>query len=573
MRAVTCAELWTAAARRQGRCHRRVLALLVHRWRTGLTGGYRRFACADGRAACRAWFTDRNGNLWAVVGCAGREPVGAGGAGFAVRRARCRRRHREPSGLGPRRRRLRRPARRCVARSRRSISSGRSGFTPARRVAVAAFCEEEGGRFGVACLGRRLLTGAYAGRGARAARRGRRDAGRGDGRPPGHDPDGLGADEELLASVGAVRRAAHRAGQRARRARRRGRDSRGHLAARPLAARLRRRAEPRRAPPGWPTAAIRCCRTRPRCSRPGRRLPRTAALATFGKVTGGAGRRQRDHSAVSAWLDARAPTKRRSIALSARSRPPRGGPPAGVEVGVRRESFDPGVSSTPRCGTGWPRRSRPGMQAPVLPTGAGHDAGVLAARLPAAMLFVRNPTGVSHSPAEHAELADCEAGVAALAAVLAELAGGSSTAARPGTPSWPGSAGQRRRAADVLIEATGDRFTAVTPDVPPADPEARAPTSSGWPDSPCPAWRTRTRTPSTARCAAAPRWARARSGPGASRCTRPSPGWTRTPTWSWRPASSRRWRWPGSPASASSTTCTTARAARRTPIRTRWATR
>jgi N-carbamoyl-L-amino-acid hydrolase len=59
---------------------------------------------------------------------------------------------------------------------------------------------------------------------------------------------------------------------------------------------------------------------------------------------------------------------------------------------------------------------------PVLPTGAGHDAGVLASRVPTAMLFVRNPTGVSHSPAEHAELADCEAGVRALAAVLEELA-------------------------------------------------------------------------------------------------------------------------------------------------------
>jgi beta-ureidopropionase / N-carbamoyl-L-amino-acid hydrolase len=48
---------------------------------------------------------------------------------------------------------------------------------------------------------------------------------------------------------------------------------------------------------------------------------------------------------------------------------------------------------------------------------------VLGARVPAGMLFVRNPSGVSHSPAEHAEPADCEAGVAALAAVLAELAG------------------------------------------------------------------------------------------------------------------------------------------------------
>ena len=47
---------------------------------------------------------------------------------------------------------------------------------------------------------------------------------------------------------------------------------------------------------------------------------------------------------------------------------------------------------------------------------------VLAARLPTAMLFVRNPTGVSHSPAEHAEPADCAAGVRALATVLEDLA-------------------------------------------------------------------------------------------------------------------------------------------------------
>jgi N-carbamoyl-L-amino-acid hydrolase len=38
------------------------------------------------------------------------------------------------------------------------------------------------------------------------------------------------------------------------------------------------------------------------------------------------------------------------------------------------------------------------------------------------MLFVRNPTGVSHSPAERAETADCLAGVAALADALQELA-------------------------------------------------------------------------------------------------------------------------------------------------------
>jgi N-carbamoyl-L-amino-acid hydrolase len=60
--------------------------------------------------------------------------------------------------------------------------------------------------------------------------------------------------------------------------------------------------------------------------------------------------------------------------------------------------------------------------APVLGTGAGHDAGILAnAGVPAVMLFVRNPTGISHSPEEYAEAADCQAGVAALATVLADL--------------------------------------------------------------------------------------------------------------------------------------------------------
>ena len=60
--------------------------------------------------------------------------------------------------------------------------------------------------------------------------------------------------------------------------------------------------------------------------------------------------------------------------------------------------------------------------APLLGTGAGHDAGILATHgIPTAMLFVRNPTGVSHSPAEFAEPEDCHRGVAALTAVVTEL--------------------------------------------------------------------------------------------------------------------------------------------------------
>lgn len=66
----------------------------------------------------------------------------------------------------------------------------------------------------------------------------------------------------------------------------------------------------------------------------------------------------------------------------------------------------------------------PTLSVPVLGTGAGHDAGILAsAGIPTAMLFVRNPTGVSHSPAEFAERDDCHAGVTALTACIADLVG------------------------------------------------------------------------------------------------------------------------------------------------------
>lgn len=54
-------------------------------------------------------------------------------------------------------------------------------------------------------------------------------------------------------------------------------------------------------------------------------------------------------------------------------------------------------------------------------TGAGHDAGILTRFVPTAMLFVRNPTGVSHSPEEYVENDDAEAGARSLAMVLADL--------------------------------------------------------------------------------------------------------------------------------------------------------
>jgi N-carbamoyl-L-amino-acid hydrolase len=53
---------------------------------------------------------------------------------------------------------------------------------------------------------------------------------------------------------------------------------------------------------------------------------------------------------------------------------------------------------------------------------AGHDAGVLAERVPAAMLLVRNPTGVSHSPEEAVELEDAAMAARVVARAL-ELMG------------------------------------------------------------------------------------------------------------------------------------------------------
>jgi allantoate deiminase len=49
-----------------------------------------------------------------------------------------------------------------------------------------------------------------------------------------------------------------------------------------------------------------------------------------------------------------------------------------------------------------------------LPSGAGHDAQVMAKLCPAAMLFVRCRGGVSHNPAEYASPADMGLAIAAL---------------------------------------------------------------------------------------------------------------------------------------------------------------
>jgi beta-ureidopropionase / N-carbamoyl-L-amino-acid hydrolase len=411
------------------------------------TGGYRRYSFTEADLACREWFasaaaqrgmrssTDRNGNLWAWWNAAG-GPAVAGASAVAG-----------GSGMpgGPRAPSAGLASAVVTGSHLDSVPDGgaydgplgvvsafaavdrlrEQGFTPARPVAVAAFCEEEGGRFGMACLGSRLLTGAT----APAAARELRD---GDGvtlaeamAGAGLDPGNLGADEDLLASVGAFVELHIEQGSAL--------DGLG--AAVGVAEGI------------WPHGRWRLdftgradhAGTTRLADRRDPMLPYAAtvlearqaasayrALATFGKVTAEPGAANAISSAVRAWLDARAPDQGAldhlvgQIEAAAR----RAAESQGVEVGMRRESFTPPVEFDPalRARLAAALAAR-GIAAPVLATGAGHDAGVLAARLPTAMLFVRNPTGVSHSPAERAEPADCAVGVVALAAVIEELAG------------------------------------------------------------------------------------------------------------------------------------------------------
>lgn len=68
------------------------------------------------------------------------------------------------------------------------------------------------------------------------------------------------------------------------------------------------------------------------------------------------------------------------------------------------------------------QRVRGALGSPAVQCFAGHDAGILAERVPAGMVMVRNRTGISHSPHEHVDLEDAAAGASALARAVEELA-------------------------------------------------------------------------------------------------------------------------------------------------------
>jgi N-carbamoyl-L-amino-acid hydrolase len=146
------------------------------------------------------------------------------------------------------------------------------------------------------------------------------------------------------------------------------------------------------------------------------------ARATFGRVSVMPNVTNAIPERVRAWLDARGADAHdveamvAAVVRQSQERALRDG----TSVDVVAESVSPTVDFDVPLSL---RLAAVLNDAPLLPTGAGHDAAVLQlAGIPSAMLYVRNPTGVSHAPEEHAEIADCLAGVDALTKALAELA-------------------------------------------------------------------------------------------------------------------------------------------------------
>jgi N-carbamoyl-L-amino-acid hydrolase len=377
------------------------------------TGGYRRYAWTREAATLREWFAgeaaargldldeDRVGNQWAWWG----DPdaaVEAGKPGVVVGS------HLDsvPDGgafdgpLG-------------VISAFAALDSLRAaGFVPGRPVGVANFVDEEGARFGVGCCGSRLLTGDL-------------DVSRalsltdGDGvsmaealAKAGRRIDQLGPDPEALRRIGAFVELHIEQG--------RGLVDVGRAVA--VASSIwphgrwrlelkgeanhagTTRLEDRRDPMMVLAEVISATR---------HAAHNHGCVATIGKVAVVPNAVNAIPSSVTAWLDARGPDEAAVRAVVADVTAIGGG--ASEESWTTPTAFSPDLRNRLVAALG---------EVPVLATAAGHDAGVLAvAGIPTAMLFVRNPTGVSHSPAEYAERDDCLDGVDALTKVIADLCG------------------------------------------------------------------------------------------------------------------------------------------------------
>jgi beta-ureidopropionase / N-carbamoyl-L-amino-acid hydrolase len=382
--------------------------------------GWRRFAWTAEDREARSWFsqtteslglsveTDGNGNMWAWWGARGPDAVVTGShldtvaAGGAY-----------DGALG------------VVSALAAVDALQRShGGPPPRPVAVVAFTEEEGGRYNLPCFGSRMLTGAL----TPDLVRDRVDA---DGirlaeamESFGSDPDGLGPDPERLARIGTLVEVHVEQGRGlvdldtpiavATGVWTHGRwrltltGEANHAGT----TRLVDRRDPVLVAAGAARAARSLAEKAGMVATIGRLIvepnsPNTVAA----RVTASLDARAPDPGALDGFVEAWASAVRAEAADH------------GVAVDLSCDSRTTGVAFDPEV-----RRRIEEVLARIcvsradLPTAAGHDAGVLAELVPAAMIFVRNPTGASHTPAEHASVEDCLTGVEALTAVVEDLA-------------------------------------------------------------------------------------------------------------------------------------------------------
>ncbi|MFC3298706.1 allantoate amidohydrolase [Arthrobacter agilis] len=298
------------------------------------------------------------------------------------------------------------------------------GVQPNRSLAVAVFPEEEGSRFGVSCLGSRLLTGTLDPDHVRSLVDADGTTFADAARSAGIDVDHLGRDEEAARRIGdfvelhveqgrglidldsAVAIGSTMLGH--------GRwrlsvTGQGNHAGTTLMA---DRADPMIAAAQVVLAARRIA------------AEQDGARATVGRLQPIPGGTNVIASRVDLWLDVR----HEDDAITAQLIEKIHGQAQkicafeGCRAALTEESrsstvhFDGALQRTLSNALG---TSFPG--APTLPTGAGHDAGILGTIAPTAMLFVRNPTGISHSPEEFVERDDADAGATALADVLQDL--------------------------------------------------------------------------------------------------------------------------------------------------------
>ncbi|MGW2577943.1 allantoate amidohydrolase [Streptomyces nondiastaticus] len=384
------------------------------------SGGYRRLAWTGADADCRAWFrtqaearglayeVDRNGNQWAWLGDpAAGDAVVTGSHLDSV-----------PDGgafdgpLG-------------VVSSFAALDELRGrGARPSRPLAIVNFGDEEGARFGLACVGSRLTAGQLTIEAAHALRDAEGISLAQAMERAGHDPEAIGPDPARLARIGAFVELHVEQG--------RALADTDHAVGIASAiwphGRWRfdfhgeanhagtTRIEDRRDPMLTYANTVLAARKKARLA---------GALATFGKVSVEPNGVNAIPSLVRGWLDSRAADQETldlvvaEIEKAAVER----GERDGIDVRITRESFTPVIEFEHALRDELARiLGEGGGSVPVLGTGAGHDAGILSGAVPTAMLFVRNPTGVSHSPAETASEDDCLAGVTALADVLEGLA-------------------------------------------------------------------------------------------------------------------------------------------------------